>query len=351
MKLFDLGEYGLVDRIRRHLKEVHSKRFFKHRNKLDVAIGPGDDSAVVQVSKDIALVISTDTLVENTHFNLSWAEFIGQKKYFYLLGYKSIAVNLSDLSAMGAVKPLFCLVSLGLPGDISVKDIDSLYTGMRSLTDKYNTEIIGGDTFRSKDIIISITIIGKSKSEKLVKRSGARILDYVYVTGTLGDSMAGLEVLQQRSKKSEVRSQKIDKNEKYLIRRQLCPQVRLKEAEVISSYAGGMIDCSDGLYWSVKTISQESKAGMKIYIDNLPASEQLKSWAKSNKKSLSKYTVLGGEEYELVFTSGVKNLDKILKRMNIHKIGEVLPAGRGLEFYFNNKKINIDIKKGFEHFR
>jgi len=342
LKLYNTGEYWLIDHIRRYLKKFLNKRLISPYNRFNVVVGPGDDSAVIDILNNCSVVISTDTLVENTHFKLNWAGLFGIEKYFYFLGYKSIAINISDLSAMGAVKPLFCLVSLGLTPDCSIENIDRLYDGIQSLTKKYGMNIIGGDIFKSENIIISVTIIGVAKQKSVVTRAGAKIGDKIYVTGNLGDSRAGLEILQRKNDKT-----KLNSDEKYLVLKHLCPPIRIKEAEMISEYATSMMDCSDGLYLSLKTIGNESNVGMKVNVDKIPVSKQLINWTKNE---MINYSVIGGEDYELVFTSGYDNLDKKLNKIKVWQIGEIVSDTGGIVFYSDKRRIRIDTKNIFEHF-
>lgn len=339
LKLGDIGEYSLIERLLNLLKK---KQFPRLPGSLSVELGPGDDCAVIGVQgTDRVILVSTDTMAEGTHFRLDWLKCLDSRKFFRWLGYKSIAANISDISAMGNARPRFCLVNIGLPGSINLADIEGLYSGMNGLLSKCGILLIGGDTYRSEKINIAVTIIGEGKKEAFIKRSGARKGDYVYVTGTLGDSIAGLAVLEKRGKCGE--------DERYLVQKHFLVPVRTRESALIAKYATSMIDCSDGLYWSMDILSRESKASMRIDMEKIPLSPHLRRWAERNKQDACSCAVAGGEDYELIFTSGENNLDKKLN-IGLRKIGCVLPGKEGVRYYFNNREIIINQKKLFSHF-
>jgi thiamine-monophosphate kinase len=323
------------------LKPTYRNKRFSLQGLSSVVLGAGDDAAVISLGGNRVLVTTTDILVENTHFNLSWDRVVGSKKRLYhKLGYKSLAVNLSDLAAMGAVKPLFCLVGLGLPGDTPVDNVDNLYKGVINLANKYNVKVVGGDTSLSKHLMITITLIGEAKKDEIVKRSGAKIGDKIYVTGNLGDSAAGLEILKSRRRHAATNSRLVNKH--------LQPPVRIREANLIAKYITGMIDCSDGLILSAKLIAKESRVGIKIDMEKVPVSKQLQSYAKKKKKRALDYTISGGEDYELIFTSSSRKVAQILPGSK--EIGEVLPKSYGVKFYSGGKEFNIK-HSGFNHFK
>ena len=177
MKISQLGEFDLIERIKNKNKRA------VHRS--EMVLGIGDDCAVVKCRKDTHFLFTTDTLVENVHFSKKYCNFID-------IGYKSIAVNLSDIAAMGGV-PLYALVTAGLPTSTTVKETDDIYRGIAKLTSEFNVEIIGGDTVKSPSLtFISVTLIGKTLNGTGIKRSGARAGDTVFTTGPLA-------ILQQDS--------------------------------------------------------------------------------------------------------------------------------------------------------
>ncbi len=302
----------------------------------------GDDAFVSKPPKG-CIVITADSFIEDVHFSLDWAKILkSRKEFFSAIGYKSLAVNISDLSAMGWAKPLYCIISLGLPSYISVEDIDNFYTGLKKLADKYNISICGGDTNFAKSFIINITLVGSIKKEKIIKRIGAKNNDKIFVTGNLGDSSAGLEILQTFKKKKYP-----EKIVKYLIKKHLFPPVRIKESKTISNCATSMIDCSDGLVNSINLLCEASKVGAEVHIDKIPVSTQLKNLSLTNllTYSLTNYLLYGAEDYELIFTSSSNKLEKKFKC-----IGEIKNKNRGINFLYNGKKIKIQKEKLIHHF-
>ncbi|MCX5781658.1 MAG: thiamine-phosphate kinase [Elusimicrobia bacterium] len=300
----------------------------------------GDDAFVADIRKGYSLVATKDMLIENVHFKTLWTTP-------FEIGYKSIAVNLSDLAAMGAAKPLYCLVGLGLPAKTPFDFVDKLYTGMLFASKKYNLKIVGGDTVSTKKgIVISITLIGEIEPKYVLKRSCAKVGDVLVVNAPFGDSGAGLFLLKKGLKGAS-------KDEKYLIKKHLLPIPRLKEASLLahSGKITSLIDSSDGLATSVKFITEESKVGAKIHLENIPISNQLKKICKKN-KSLDPYdfALNGGEDYELVYTARPKDLAVLRKIMpSIQVIGEIT-LKKGIKYYLNGRKKEIK-KTGFQHFK
>ncbi|MFN3967061.1 MAG: thiamine-phosphate kinase, partial [Endomicrobiia bacterium] len=263
MKLSELGEYNLVKKF--------VKRFLPTQKNLLVPIG---DDAFVAKSPEGYIAITTDSLIENIHFSLKWLKILkNRKEFFRALGYKSLAVNISDLSAMGCAKPLYCILSLGIPSYISVEDIENFYFGLKSLADRFNILICGGDTNSAERFIINVTIIGNIKKEKIIKRSGAKPGEKIFVSGNLGDSYAGLEILQSYPQKKFPK-----KIADYFIKKHLYPPIRIKESKEISEYATSMIDCSDGIVHSINLLCEASKVGAEIYVDKIPVSNYLKKF-------------------------------------------------------------------------
>ncbi|MBN1622521.1 MAG: thiamine-phosphate kinase [Endomicrobiales bacterium] len=332
LNLGDIGEFGLVE-------EIRKKIFPKNKNKFPILVGPGDDAFVAKTSSDFLLVCTKDVLVENIHFKLG---YITPRQ----LGYKAMAVNLSDLAAMGWCVPLYALVGIALPKHTSLDFVRQLYKGMLGIADKYSLHIIGGDTVSSrKDIVISVTLIGKIKKKYLITRSGAKPGDIIMATGTYGDSAAGLFLLQNGIKP------RIG-FEKYLVNKHIYPKPRLFEAKRLaqSGLVTSMIDSSDGLNASVKFIAQQSNAGAKINIDKIPVSGPLRKLAlKSPEINPKKLALSGGEEYELVFTISPGDVSRINKLLpNLTPVGEIV-KGKGVSYYFKGRKQSIKTA-GFQHF-
>ena len=179
MKISDLGEFGLIDRIGKTAP----------RNAKRAPIGIGDDAAALLLSPSSVLLATTDMLIEGVHFDLKTTDL-------YSLGWKAAAVNLSDIAAMGGV-PRFCLTALGIPTSLTVEQVDEFYRGFSVCIRKQGTVLVGGDTCSSpKGLIINVTVLGEADRKRVITRSGARPGDLIYVTGTLGDSGAGMELLR-----------------------------------------------------------------------------------------------------------------------------------------------------------
>jgi thiamine-monophosphate kinase len=235
-------------------------------------------------------------LIEGVHFDPAYTDF-------YSLGWKSAAVNLSDIAAMGGV-PRFCLTSLGIPPSISVEQITDFYRGFNAILRKHRTVLVGGDTCASPEgFLISVTALGEAEPASLVKRDGARPGDRIFVTGTLGDSASGLELLKSRARGKDGYSELSTPNST-LIRRHLRPVPRVEWGRALASSgcANAMIDISDGLSSDLGHICGQSGVGAAVRMKALPLSRSLRKTAEQLKRPLLHYALSGGEDYELLFT-------------------------------------------------
>ena len=336
MKISEIGESGIINRIR--------KRFEKRnqRNKSIVA-GIGDDAAALNCCNGRLLLITTDTIVENVHFN-------NRTMTVEQIGRKAMISNISDIAAMGGI-PTFAVVSLAIPVDNTVKTVDNLYDGMDRVAKRYKVAIIGGDTVKSMtNLVITLTLIGKVSRKHIVFRKNAKVGDKLLVTGTFGDSAAGLDVLSKC--KNEIRNRY-----KPLVKKHQEPDVRLKEAQIIAEnrFASAMIDSSDGLDVSVRTICSESNVGARVYTERIPLSKELRRFCNDrkglrNSDRVFKYGLFGGEEYELVFTVAEKKFQKALKTIpGSSLIGEIVPFGEGVKYIMDGKAVKIR-GESFQHF-
>jgi len=297
MKKPSLGQLGEF----RLLKRLEKTIYRGDKNEKRILVDIGDDAFAVSFSKSKILVATNDVLVENVHFRRNWIQ--PQE-----LGYKALTVNLSDLAAMGGASPLYAFVGLAMPGDISVDFVDKLYTGMNKVCKEYGFIIAGGDTVSSnKDIVISITLLGEIERKRLISRSGAKPGDLVFVTGTFGDSAAGLNILEKKGRASGLM-------EENLINKHILPIARMKTAELLAKtgYVTSMIDSSDGLAASLNFISDRSGVGIDADVQKIPISAELWKYSLINPKiNPIDLALNGGEDYELVFTAKPSLLRKI----------------------------------------
>lgn len=319
----NISEFAIINRI--------SKMFPKYKK--SIIKGIGDDAAVIKINKNKYLFYTCDAQVSGEHF-------LEQYSSPYQIGRKAAAVNLSDIAAMGGT-PKYLLVSLFLPKLTTEKFIDALYEGLSEECKKYNVNIVGGNISKSSQFIIDIFLTGEVSSKNMLFRSGAKVGDAVVVTGTIGDSAKGLQLLKQNKKK-------YSSQDKQFIAKHQLPIPRVKEGLILagSGMVNSMIDLSDGLSSDIQRICDESKVGVKLFLEKLPV-----------RKSVEMNSALnGGEDYELCFTTRIKNVkylsDLIKKRtgQKITVIGNVLPLkdGRWLIDKSGNKRSLIS--KGFDHF-
>lgn len=331
MQLKTVGEFGLIDLIK---KKVYS------RNE-KILVGIGDDAAIVKSSANKHLILTTDTLLEKIHFDLSYFSF---RK----LGHRALAANLSDIAAMGGL-PLTAIVTLGLPNYVTVENVLELYLGMNFLAKKFDCPVSGGDIISSpKGLLISITVLGEVEKKFLTLRSKAQTGDLICVTGELGEVQAGLELLQKAQKN---KSLKFPKN---LVQKHLTPQPKIWQArEIVKKLKPtSMIDISDGLTSEVGHIAQESKLGAVIYETEIPASPKAKQIGKILNKNASNWALYGGEEYELLFTiprERVKKLIELSQKIKLTLVGE-MKKERGVFLVKPDGKEEKVKKRGFRHF-
>ena len=307
MRISRLGEFGLIDTIRK-LNPAKNK---------GVVIGVGDDTAVVRNDKSRYILMTTDTLVENVHFNLKYFKF-------FELGWKLLAVNLSDIAAMGGI-PKYALVTLGLKKNTEVSDIKEFYAGIRSLARKNDVDVVGGDIVSSpNNLFFTMDLFGVA--EKIVRRSGARPGDAVISIGRMGASSAGLAHLKKHGRKTMTSN----------IKAHLMPKPMLKEGRIVSEYATSMIDNSDGLARCLIEICRESKVGAKIYLNKIPV---------SNGADLEQ-ALDGGEDYNLILTAPVNRARSVKGGVVIGKV----TRSKKILLIDRSGKEKILKDKGYEHF-
>jgi thiamine-monophosphate kinase len=312
MKVKDIGEFGLIERVTKKLKDK------------DVLVGIGDDAAVIKTEKGLQ-VLTTDCLVEGDHFRREW--FTPEQ-----IGMKAIEINVSDIAAMGAI-PKYVLVELALPEDLDVEFVEELYKGMWKVCDKYNIEVIGGNMAHCENIVISITLTGEVDKNNLCLRRGAKPGDFIFVSGHLGNGRAGLRLFQEDLKGFEqVRKSYLE------------PKAQLETALKIATYANSMIDVSDGLAPEIKHICDESNCGTIIYKDKIPIKDEVRNVARTLNEDEYDYALFGGEDFELVFTVSKEKLDKV----NGLLVGEII-KNKEIKLSSNGKEKEIT-ESGYDHF-
>ncbi len=283
-------------------------------------MGIGDDAAVIDAGED-CLLFSTDMLVEGIHFDLSYMPI-------HHLGYKSVAVNVSDIAAMNG-KAEQITVSLALSNRFSVEAVDALYSGIRMACENYRVDLVGGDTTSSTSgLIISISVLGRVKKDRVVYRKGAKVNDIICVTGDLGAAYMGLQVLEREKAvylTNPEMQPSIEKYE-YLVGRQLKPEARtdivfdLLDAGVFPT---SMIDVSDGLASELFHMAKNSGVGIRIYEDKIPIDQIAYETAIEFNLDPITCALNGGEDYELLFTINQSEQEKIKNHPDIHFIGYV----------------------------
>lgn len=305
------------------------ERYFKKKMKR-TALGIGDDAAIINVQNHYQLVISSDMLVENIHFlkNTNPSH----------LGWKSLAVNLSDIAAMGAT-PKWATLSISLP-KINHAWLKKFSEGFFKCADKFGIDLIGGDTTKGP-LSISITIMGESKKNKALLRSGAKINDDIWVTGQLGLASMGLANLQGQLKLTP--SIKIK-----CIRALETPCPKISLGSHLSRYANSCIDISDGLIQDLGHILKASKVGASLLLNNMPCEKFIHT------SKQYQFALNGGDDYELLFTANKKNrayIKKIAKKTNtpVTMIGSITKK-KGLSILNEQGKSIKFNAKGFDHF-
>jgi thiamine-monophosphate kinase len=334
----DLGEFGLIDQLTKNFE-------LKNENSL---VGVGDDAAVIQVSEDTVQLLSTDMLVEGIHFNLMYMPL----KH---LGYKAVAVNVSDICAMNGTAQQIT-VSLAVSSRFPLEALEELYEGIHLACDKYSVDLVGGDTTSSTSgLVINVTVLGTAKKEDVVYRSGAKEYDLLVVTGDLGAAYMGLQVLEREKEvfKANPSIQPDLDGHDYIIERQLKPEARkdiigfLKELDVLPT---AMIDISDGLASEILHLCKASKVGCHVYDEKVPIDAKTSMTAIDFNLDPNTCALNGGEDYELLFTIDQKDFDKIKGNPHMTVIGHITNENDGI-YYVDKNGSAITLKaQGWKHF-
>jgi thiamine-monophosphate kinase len=317
-----LGERALIQRITARLAMPSW-----------VVVGPGDDAAVVEPERGALEVLTTDAQVEGIHFD---RRFVPADA----IGHRALAVNLSDLAAMGA-RPRAALLSLVLPEALDVEVLDRLLDGFTALAAKHGVAIVGGNITRSPGpLMIDVTATGSVRPRRILRRSGARPGDEVYVTGAIGDAAAGLRMLRNGSAEGRC------------VERYLRPEPRVRAGALLGANraATSCVDLSDGLADGVRQLAEASGCGFAIDVDALPISDD----ARAAGQDAVEAAVAGGDDYELLFTvrpanrGRLRSVCRVLGSMPITKIGVVTKEAT---LVLKSRTGNHAWPDGFEHFR
>jgi len=311
------GEFALIRRITD--KEFGDSAVIK---------GVGDDCAVIDHTKDRYLLVTTDMMVENDHFNLEWQSP-------FQVGMKLTEANVSDILAMGGT-PKYAFVSLSLKKETEVDFVEALYRGLKTSAERHGVVILGGDTTHGSEYTLNMALLGEVDKSMLRLRSMAQPDDLICVTGTLGGSDAGLKLL---------RSGKPGSTSKHLE-----PRCRSEnEARAIAEYAHAMIDVSDGLASEVSHICEESCLGAEVYYEKIPISESTIEAGRRLSIEPQDFALYGGEDFELVFTIPEANLGSLRKRFSdFTVVGKMLPEKQGI--YLLKGKERLRMMRGYDHF-
>jgi len=294
----DLGEFGLIERIKKSMRTDSS-----------VVKGIGDDCAVLKLDAKRYALATSDMLVEGVDFT--------PKDDAYLVGRKAIAASISDIAACAGI-PRYCLVSLGLPAATRVGFTERLFAGMRAIAKNYDINIVGGDLSRARQLVIDVSMFGVVEKKRLALRSGAQYRDIIFVSGSLGGSIAG-------------------KHLKF--------SPRLKEAGFLARNfkLNSMIDISDGLVQDLTHILRESRVGAVLYEELIPLAKSAAGLSDA---------LYSGEDFELLFTLPLKEARRLIrKKMKFFKpIGEIRARAYGLRLIDKNNREKILEPRGFRHF-
>jgi len=336
--LNQLGEFGLIE---------HLTKGFE--NKIPTTeVGIGDDAAVISISEDTSLLVSTDMFIEGVHFDLMYMPF----KH---LGYKAVAANVSDICSMNGIAEQIT-VSIAVSNRFPVEALEELYDGIKTACKAYNVDLVGGDTTSSlSGLTISITAIGRAKKKEITYRSGAKEFDLLVVTGDLGAAYMGLQVLEREKAvyKANPNIQPDLGGNDYIIERQLKPEARvdiikfLKELDVVPS---SMIDISDGLASEIMHLCKASKVGCHLYNEKIPIDGQTSMTALDFNLDPVTCALNGGEDYELLFTVKQADFDKIKGNPHMTVVGHMTNENEGIYLIDKSGSTTELQAQGWNHF-
>jgi len=336
-EISELGEFGLIERL---------SRGFETKNEKTVK-GIGDDAAVFDRGEEY-LLITSDMLLEGVHFDLTYVPL-------QHLGYKAVAVNISDIAAMNGI-PQQITVNLGLSSRCSVEAMEAVYEGIRAACEEYKVDLVGGDTAASRSgLVVSVTALGTVEKALISYRGGARKNDILCVTGDLGGAYIGLQVLEREKQEflSNPEMQPQLERYEYIVGQQLRPKARMDiiyELKDLNVKPTSMIDISDGLASEALHLCKQSSLGVAIYEDKLPIGKQVYETAEEFSIDPKVCALNGGEEYELLFTIDQDDFEKIKNHPDIHAIGYMQAESKGKGCVTSNQNV-VELKaQGWRHF-
>lgn len=334
MKIGEIGEFGLIERMTAKLPPLSG----------NVIKGIGDDTAVLKQTYGQNLLMTTDMLVEDIHFSLKYGTC-------HSAGWKALAVNVSDIAAMGGT-PTYAVVALAVPPGAAVGDIEDLYAGIGDCAREYGVDVVGGDTVRSTGgLAINITLLGKLEPDRAIYRSGAVPGDIIMVTGNLGHSAAGLYSFSSGIGGTAGEPAEEVKHS------HLYPAARLKEGQILggSGLATSMNDISDGLASEILEICEAAGTGCEVYNDKIPFSAATAVVAENADTDPVEWALYGGEDFELVFTVNPQNIERvklILKETGCFArvVGTIIPKTEGCSLIKDGVRHALK-PGGYNHFR
>ena len=322
-----IGKFGLIERLTNNLSLTNPH----------TVLGVGDDSAIIELSDKESLLLTTDLLVEGIHFNLMYVPL----KH---LGYKAVSIGISDICAMNG-KAEQITVSIAVSSKFPVEALDELYDGINLACDDFHVDLVGGDMSSSvSGLVISISAVGRVESTKITLRSGAKANDIIMVSGTLGASYLGLQILERENevfKVNPVVQPELDGFDA-LIKRQLKPEARIDVVELLENLGivpTSMIDISDGLASDLFHLCEKSNLGCQLFEEKIPMDDLTKITAIDFNISPTTCALNGGEDYELLFTVAQIDFDKIAGNPSFTPIGYMLAQEEGKHLIDSNGEL------------
>lgn len=334
-----LGEFGFIARVSRRAGSPSPP----------VIRGIGDDTAIVSLGDDRVLLLTVDLLIEHIHFTRATARLED-------VGYKAAVSNFSDIAAMGGT-PRFAVTAVAAPPSMPVKEMDALYRGLLQACRRYGVQLLGGDTSASpRHLFLSVTVTGTARAGRVLTRNRASVGDEIYVTGTIGDSCAGLRLLQAPPRARP--SGRVDqRHARFLIRRHVRPTARIREGQFLIRHrlASAGIDLSDGLSGDLRHLCGQSRVGAEIEAASIPLSPACRWFAGRARKDPVQLALEGGEDYELLVTvpsSERRRLERLARRAKVTmtRIGTIRPRRFGIQLRLGSGRLRRLIPSSFQHF-